>query len=864
LTPTSGYAPLVVKLDGYNSYDPDGRIVEYVWQESATGKSLLGPEVTLTFDEAGEHQVSLRVFDNLGLESQTVTATISVFVNNPPIVSIASTSDGGQVPLQVSFDGSGSTDPEGQSLSYEWTLPSGQKQVGPQVSVEISERGPYTMILTVTDGLGQSSTSDYTVLAYDESDIVLPTAQFEILTPDYNRLGDSGSNLAIEIPVSVGAVRLRPIDIDPSVQYTWTVNQIEYQGPEQLIDLQGATTHSIALFISGRTGPIDTQSASLIESATDCSSDDGDDFCLVVDSGVFAGNLLDPLASNMEIVPMGPSGAIPISMSQPSLFAKLVSADPIVKELDLSQAISMVNGNFAVSLAGLSQTIQGTWVPFKIEVQAVDAYGNLLNGSTGELWAATATLNLTNVDEIAISLKIASHESGFSTAINLSPQQAQSVRVPYGELEITSISHPGEVFKPLALLSGGVYDYEVRTISSGLSHELVNSVRLVSETLPERNLLDEYLTQTAAPKNLIQPVQRSIQQRSMENTLDCQYPSCVRSSVRPPYGLIDFAPPYSWVKPGKEISVTCSGWDQAWFQDLIGKGIAAAKEVAKLQYDGQLDNLILEAATATYSDRITECFNDPDISDPHGCAADAQAAYTAVTEPLAQAGQQRLERANALRGTLLYNPEPQFTYWLPSNLTAVLIATEIRPDGTKGNRLTVTKKIGPEFSLTEQNFNYRRLPGVLKSLRIDGIETATWHQVHISATVVSGLPPGNPYQAAIADCWMKQDPDLTVEVATNSEDPRFNSPAFFHTEYGGKFPVMVDERYGVPYASSYLEGVASVKRAREIHRLPVKLLTRAVSDSVIESFEAHWSGGTATIPIARESSIWVGLHAQSI
>ncbi|MCB0366368.1 MAG: hypothetical protein KDD68_13325, partial [Bdellovibrionales bacterium] len=558
------------------------------------------------------------------------------------------------------------------------------------------------------------------------------------------------------------------------------------------------------------------------------------------------------------------SGAIPISMSQPSLFAKLVSADPIVKELDLSQAISMVNGNFAVSLAGLSQTIQGTWVPFKIEVQAVDAYGNLLNGSTGELWAATATLNLTNVDEIAISLKIASHESGFSTAINLSPQQAQSVRVPYGTIEITSTSHPGQVFRPLALLSGGVYDYEVRTISSGLSHELVNSVRLVSETLPERNLLDEYLTQTAAPKNLIQPVQRSIQQRSMENTLDCQYPSCVRSSVRPPYGLIDFAPPYSWVKPGKEISVTCSGWDQAWFQDLIGKGIAAAKEVAKLQYDGQLDNLILEAATATYSDRITECFNDPDISDPHGCAADAQAAYTAVTEPLAQAGQQRLERANALRGTLLYNPEPQFTYWLPSNLTAVLIATEIRPDGTKGNRLTVTKKIGPEFSLTEQNFNYRRLPGVLKSLRIDGIETATWHQVHISATVVSGLPPGNPYQAAIADCWMKQDPDLTVEVATNSEDPRFNSPAFFHTEYGGKFPVMVDERYGVPYASSYLEGVASVKRAREIHRLPVKLLTRAVSDSVIESFEAHWSGGTATIPIARESSIWVGLHAQSI
>src|SRR4029453_4168152 len=42
--------------------------------------------------------------------------------NQPPVASATATPTNGPAPLQVTFDGTGSSDPEGQALTYAWDL----------------------------------------------------------------------------------------------------------------------------------------------------------------------------------------------------------------------------------------------------------------------------------------------------------------------------------------------------------------------------------------------------------------------------------------------------------------------------------------------------------------------------------------------------------------------------------------------------------------------------------------------------------------------------------------------------------------------------------------------------------------------
>ena len=119
-------------------------------------------------DVAGTYQVNLVVLDDKGSSSNIDIVTITVTssnTNNAPIANAGNDQAVG-VGTLVSLDGSASSDPDGDPITYNWTLttkPSGSNAiltnpttVTPSFTADIG--GIYQADLTVTDDQGEIDT----------------------------------------------------------------------------------------------------------------------------------------------------------------------------------------------------------------------------------------------------------------------------------------------------------------------------------------------------------------------------------------------------------------------------------------------------------------------------------------------------------------------------------------------------------------------------------------------------------------------------------------------------------------------------------------------------------------------------------
>ncbi len=82
--------------------------------------------------------------------------------NVPPVASFTATPPGGPVPLQVTFDASGSSDPDGDELDFRWDLDGDgvfDDATGPRVARTYPSPGSVNVGLRVTDGRGGSDTT---------------------------------------------------------------------------------------------------------------------------------------------------------------------------------------------------------------------------------------------------------------------------------------------------------------------------------------------------------------------------------------------------------------------------------------------------------------------------------------------------------------------------------------------------------------------------------------------------------------------------------------------------------------------------------------------------------------------------------
>lgn len=148
----TGDITLEVNFDGSTSSDADGSIVSYDW-DFGDGNAASGPTANHTFGP-GTFDVVLTVTDDLG---GTGTDTIQISVSAPnqaPTASFTFNPNPGIVGQSVSFDGSGSSDPDGFIASYAWDFGDGNNGTGATPGHTFADTGSYTVELTVMDDDG--------------------------------------------------------------------------------------------------------------------------------------------------------------------------------------------------------------------------------------------------------------------------------------------------------------------------------------------------------------------------------------------------------------------------------------------------------------------------------------------------------------------------------------------------------------------------------------------------------------------------------------------------------------------------------------------------------------------------------------
>jgi uncharacterized membrane protein len=161
----------MAQLDGTNSYDPDGDPIEYAWEQVDTGAPAVmlsdATAATPTFDApigAGEALLfRLRVSDAEG-PSEPDDVLVTVVENAAPIADAGAdqTVEEGRM---VMLDGSGSADPDGGTLTYEWSGPvelSDPNVMAPTFDAPVVAAGGTTLtfVLTVTDDHPYNPKSD--------------------------------------------------------------------------------------------------------------------------------------------------------------------------------------------------------------------------------------------------------------------------------------------------------------------------------------------------------------------------------------------------------------------------------------------------------------------------------------------------------------------------------------------------------------------------------------------------------------------------------------------------------------------------------------------------------------------------------
>jgi PKD repeat protein len=194
-TPSTAPTGSTIALDASASNDPDGAIAKYEWDldgngtyETNTGTT---PTASTSFATAGSRAIGLRVTDNGG-GTATTTRTVTI-QNRAPVATFTATPNPANAGQVVSFNASGSNDPDGTIAKYEWDLDGNgtfETSTGttPTASTTYATAGERNVGLRLTDNAGATTTVTKAVTVSNQP----PTASFTA-TPSSAPTGTSVS-----------------------------------------------------------------------------------------------------------------------------------------------------------------------------------------------------------------------------------------------------------------------------------------------------------------------------------------------------------------------------------------------------------------------------------------------------------------------------------------------------------------------------------------------------------------------------------------------------------------------------------------------------------------------------------------------
>jgi hypothetical protein len=168
-----------VTLSGAGSTDPDDGIADYHWMQTSgipvtlSNQNTVQASFTSPYTEGATEVLTfeLTVFDYAGaMASDTCTVTISP-TNEPPVANAGSDQAVNEGEMAV-LDGSGSTDPDSDTLTYQWVQTAGtglsiqnsDSSIAYFTAPAVDPEGEtFTFQLTVTDPCGQQSSDSCSV-----------------------------------------------------------------------------------------------------------------------------------------------------------------------------------------------------------------------------------------------------------------------------------------------------------------------------------------------------------------------------------------------------------------------------------------------------------------------------------------------------------------------------------------------------------------------------------------------------------------------------------------------------------------------------------------------------------------------------
>jgi RHS repeat-associated protein len=202
----SGTVGTSIHLDGSASSDVDGDSLTYQWSllsQPATSTATLQNPTSVTpqytLDKAGTYVAQLIVEDGT-VSSEPTTVTIST-LNSAPVAN-AGAAQSGTVGTTITLDGSGSSDVDGDALTYQWSFTSTpanstatlSSPTAVSTTFVLDKPGTYTAQLLVHDGTVLSKPATVTITTLNSKPVAQAGTDQAVLTGSVVQLSGSGSH----------------------------------------------------------------------------------------------------------------------------------------------------------------------------------------------------------------------------------------------------------------------------------------------------------------------------------------------------------------------------------------------------------------------------------------------------------------------------------------------------------------------------------------------------------------------------------------------------------------------------------------------------------------------------------------------